>query len=194
MTRMGRMAAAGRWFRGAAILALCCVVLPGMMPAGKAAENDDAGFQLKSLNVRSWVGKPWPLVERVDVGPKLLHGRWVVLLHSPDCGHCGPTLDDYAGLAETWHAQAHPFGLASIAVRADPDEPALPPDPARREFPACALMGNLLAPAGTFIVSPTLLLLVEGRVVEVFEGVTECAWSARLEKLLLGGGLPGTRK
>ena len=48
-------------------------------------------------------------------------------------------------------------------------------------LPDAVLTGKLTLPENRLLVSPTLIILVEGRVLVVSEGVIECQWTAEKE-------------
>ena len=112
--------------------------------------------------------------------PLLAHGRWAVILRNAWCGHCGPTLEEYGGLAARWRSDGKPLRVAVLTV----SEGASAFEPPQRSSPEAVLSGTLSNPRNVFLVSPTLLLLAEGRVVKMTEGALDCQWNAEKEALL----------
>ena len=136
--------------------------------------------QLSMVATKMWLNKRWPLAEATDVWNSLAHGRWIVLLHSPTCGHCGPVLQEYSELAERWKARGRTERIAVLET-GDPlsvgEAPGTP-------LPAAVLAGKVSLPENQIIVSPTLVILIKGRVVAVEEGVIGCVWNSAKEARL----------
>lgn len=130
------------------------------------------------LHPQDWLHHPLPLTPYLQLDADLTRGPWAILFFNPDCHHCMPLIDEYEALARRWRQQASPAQVALIDVTADSDTPpgaGLPPATA----PSLAYYGRLGGPADWFLATPTLVLLVDGRVVGIAEGEDDCAWNHR---------------
>lgn len=126
------------------------------------------------LDPAKWPGKPWLLGQYIDAWPDLSRGRWVVVMYSPDCEECQPTLKAYGELAQTWKSAGRAERIALIATtEADPIDgfPDLSKTP--------ALRGRLDVPVGVhwYIPSPTLVVMTDGQVRITADGDGHCDWN-----------------
>jgi hypothetical protein len=76
----------------------------------------------------------------------------------------------YEELALKWRSGPSPVRVALIDTLGEPDDVA--PSSA-------AWYGTLNAPADWYIPTPTLVILVDGRVMETDEGFEQCQWNDR---------------
>ena len=137
-------------------------------------------FRLEIVDTQAWLNKRWQIAGSIDIWPKLAHGRWAVVLHSLSCGHCGPVLEEYTALASRWQSARKPLRVAVLEMA----DAFSPPETVQNPLPAPVLTGTFSTPANGFLVSPTLVLLVEGKVIAVEEGAVNCSWSVQKEALL----------
>lgn len=125
-----------------------------------------------SMKPEDWVGQdPWSLGPYVDRWTEISRGKWAVLLYDPDCRACAALRDSYEQLATNWKSQKLPQRVALI-------DPTLSADTAA-DTPSEALYGALREPHGWYTPTPTLVILIDGRVVETNFGFDECAWNER---------------
>jgi len=69
-------------------------------PAALADDGDIFGdSEFVVLEPETWVGKPFPLLNYIDIGDQLSAGEWVVVLYRHDCPHCVEELPKYERLA-----------------------------------------------------------------------------------------------
>lgn len=122
-------------------------------------------------------------VRESPLWPSLARGRWVLLLRNASCGHCGPMLEAYGELAVQWQALEKPWRVAVATV----SEGASEFEPPQSALPPAVLTGTVPNPRSAFLVSPTLLLMVNGRAVKGWEGALDCQWDAAKETLLTKG-------
>ncbi len=162
----------GSWRHGALytwqIILLCALGLvlrspfrrPSPAPAGST-----------ELDPAKWVNqRPWVMGEYIDKWAEISHGKWVVLLYSPDCRACTSTRDSYEQLALKWRTDKSPIRVALIDTLDEPDDYA-PNSP--------AWYGTMRAPADWYIPTPTLVILIDGRVIDADSGYEQCQWNDR---------------
>jgi len=85
---------------------------------------------LQVVPQRDWVGGRFPLLPAIDVGNKLEHGEWIVVLYRNGCPKCVDELRRYEQLEVELRARAAPTHIACIEVppHAEGDDAALPHD------------------------------------------------------------------
>ena len=127
---------------------------------------------LTQLYPHEWVGRQWVLADYIDVWPEISHGRWAVLLYGSNCHTCTNIVEEYEGLAHDWAAKKATSSVAMIDVSRTTSD-AKPP------VGSAALHGNLGGPAGWFVATPALVVLIDGRVVATGDGEDECRWNDR---------------
>jgi len=119
-------------------------------------------------------------VREAPFWPSLARGRWVLILRNATCGHCGPLLEEYGENALRWQAAGKPWRVAVITI----SEGASAFEPPQSPLPRPVFTGTVANPQSAFLVSPTLLLVAEGRVLKGWEGAVDCQWSEAKEALL----------
>lgn len=112
--------------------------------------------------VRS-IGKPFALLDSIDVGKKLAHGEWTAVLYSRGCDKCRTVLDRLDGTQST---DGTTHATAFIEIPPYGDEP----DDRHRTSPAI-LCGRLKGRQEWFVPTPTILTLRNGYVVGVSESI-----------------------
>jgi len=124
-----------------------------------------------SMKPEDWAHQdPWSLGPYVDGWDEISHGKWVVLLYDPDCRACNALMDSYEQLAINWRSQKRPQRVALIDTVGHDTSPGGPSD---------ALHGIMHSPNNWYIATPTLVILIDGRVVEVDYGFDDCIWNDR---------------
>ncbi|MEX2119601.1 MAG: MauE/DoxX family redox-associated membrane protein [Pirellulales bacterium] len=110
------------------------------------------------LEPEKWLGRRFPLLPWIDVGPHLGEGEWLVLLYHHDCGKCQELLPRYYKAGTTGSKRNGP-GVALIEI---------PPyaAPAPGDFHA-VLPGRLLDKAQWIVRTPVEVRLSAGFVASV---------------------------
>jgi hypothetical protein len=143
---------------------LAIVAMLGFVALALRAPTESSG--LVSLEPSDWIGKPWPLMQYVDRRDAISRGKWVVLLYTPQCRNCMAAIEEYDDLSATWRAKSLGAHVALIDVTASTSEA----DAANFS----ALSGNLNAPPGWLIHTPTIVLLKDGAVMHTCQTSAEC--------------------
>jgi hypothetical protein len=125
------------------------------------------------LEATKWLEEPsWSLGSRIDVWEKISKGKWAVLLYGSICKACLATMDSYEELARVWRSEAAEAHVAIIDTVGEFDL-------ASHDRDCAALHGRMELEPDWYIATPTLVLLVNGRVVQVSQGYEECIWNDR---------------
>ena len=88
-------------FVGTAIpVALCAPVILAFARIPAAALDDDGNIvgsgNTIALEPRNWIGKRLPLLSHIDMGERLQHGDWLVVLYNGGCAKCRAALGKFA--------------------------------------------------------------------------------------------------
>lgn len=90
---------AARWSRLTVDVGVCglaaLLAIVVAVPTGNRWASLLGGSSIAALDPQDWPGNRWPLLASIDVGDRLSHGQWRVLLHRPDCDKCREVLDRY---------------------------------------------------------------------------------------------------
>jgi len=72
------------------------VAMVGYQPAALANDGQLIGEgEFVLLEPETWVGKPFPLLDYIDIGDQLAEGDWIVLLYHHDCPSCREAIAAY---------------------------------------------------------------------------------------------------
>jgi hypothetical protein len=111
------------------------------------------------LEPRTWVGKPFPLVDDITDGKRLLRGNWLVVFYRHDCPRCQRAIERYEPIDERSHQD--PEGYRVLFVEVPPYGPS-----ARSP----RMRSRLTDRQEWFIVTPTELRISNGQTVAVSSG------------------------
>jgi hypothetical protein len=157
-------AAAMGWMRasmgpmGAILLvAVAAPAVAAILPYRFTATGLSTDQPLVLLEPETWIGQRFPLFHEIDVGPRLSHGSWVIVLFHHECSHCQAILPRYEQLAQEPTTDGE--GAFKIALI------ELPPYGANEPSSLCE-RGRLNADKEWFVETPAEILLQDGRVVD----------------------------
>lgn len=68
------------------------------------------------LDLESWVDRPFPLRDYIDIDEQLMQGRWTVVLYRHDCPACRRALPRYERQAQQWAEQSDGRRLALVEL------------------------------------------------------------------------------
>ncbi|MGC8639210.1 MAG: MauE/DoxX family redox-associated membrane protein [Isosphaeraceae bacterium] len=132
-------------------------------PAVDAGGRAGAGEKPVFLEPGGWVGSPLPLMEHIDIGPRLAEGQWIVILYHHDCPSCRKAVKSYVRRAEATRDDRSSTQFALIEV---------PPYAAPGEGPAPhvsrCITGNLDSSKRWVVRTPTVIHL-EGSLVKAVD-------------------------
>jgi hypothetical protein len=152
------------------VLMLGAIVLVLASPVRRPIPLPPGTIELDPTN---WVEESsWSLGPRIDGWEKISRGKWAVLLHGSICKACLSTMDSYEELARTWRSEAAEAHVAIIDIVGEFDL-------ASHDSDCAALHGRMELEPDWYIATPTLVLLVNGRVVQISQGYEECVWNDR---------------
>jgi len=66
------------------------------------------------LEPAKWVGRQLPILRYLDIAPKVLTGRWIVLFYHHDCPKCQAVIPDYERLAS--ESRSEDFRVALVEL------------------------------------------------------------------------------
>jgi hypothetical protein len=78
------------------------------------------------LDPERWTGKPFPLLQHLEIGQQLSRSEWVVVFYHEDCSICRAELPEYEQLAARLAQQR---GTPRVALVRVPDAPGAAPRP-----------------------------------------------------------------
>jgi hypothetical protein len=158
-------------FATTAALALTAGIPAGLaaawyMPARLSPDGQIAGDKrVVLLEPEQWVGARCPILKHVDIGDRLAKGTWTVVLYHHDCPHCQERVPKFE--REVRERAARLGDARTAMVELAPYAPAgkslLPPD-------TPCVRGRVSDARDWFVETPTLLVLVDGAVVDAREG------------------------
>lgn len=162
--------------RTAALIGSQIVIIAaiGLIVRRAVASAPPAPVSIVELDPTKWPSElSWQLGEYIDAWDDISRGKWAVLLYNRNCRACTTARDSYDELARSWQMTHQPQRVALIETTADP---ALPDedDPG-----TVALHGVLGAAADWDVPTPTLVILVDGHVVEADVGFEASQWGNR---------------
>lgn len=117
------------------------------------------------LEPETWMGRPFPLASHIDIGQRLMSGRWLVVLYHHDCSSCRKALPRYRRLAAATHGdpQAARVALIELPPYAAYADEGRPPDGADSHYE----QGRLTDAKEWFVQTPTVIHLDTGDVIKV---------------------------
>jgi len=150
------------------------VAMAGYQPA--ALTNDGQIFgesEFVLLEPETWVGKPFPLLEYIDIGDRLLRGKWVVLLHRHDCSKCHSVLPAYGRLAMELAGQPNGASVALVEI------PPFEGEEINAGIPSSVVLGRLSSGRQWFVTTPVGMLICDGIVQSIWSGDLPAALECR---------------
>ena len=114
------------------------------------------------LEPETWVGRKLPILEHIDIGKQLETGNWLVLLFHYDCPDCAAAIPKYERIARDFAGNEDFLRIALIEVspysqgQVSRNSPCVP--------------GRLADVKEWFITTPSVALLVDGKVRRAWEG------------------------
>jgi methylamine utilization protein MauE len=147
-----------------------------------ALSGDPAGHII--IEPRTWVGRRLPLLERIDIGERLLRGDWILVFYHRGCGRCRETIPEYDRLARTFRdrSSSTQFALVEVPPHEDPAQGLIPPD-------SPCLRGRLDAPRNWLVPTPSAMTVRDGYVASLIGAPKDIA--ARPGGARSGTGEPG---
>jgi len=107
------------------------------------------------LEPNSWLGKPLPFIDYIDIGDKIKTGNWLVLFYHYDCPDCITAIEE---LNKTkYETQDARYYVAIIEV-----------PPYGKQIETNCLHGQLLETKEWFITTPAIILLKNGKVAQTW--------------------------
>ena len=140
------------------------VAMAGYQPA--ALTNDGQIFgegEFVLLEPETWVGKPFPLLEYIDIGDHLAEGDWIVLLYHHDCPSCREAIAAYQ------RAACELDGVAGAPRFAFIEIPPYGPSAYRRATETPVRKGRLSDAKEWLISTPTAIILSELNVTNLID-------------------------
>jgi hypothetical protein len=118
------------------------------------------------LEPKTWMGKPFPLLDYIDVGETLKNGNWLVVLYHHDCPRCLEMIPRYEDQARQSANDPNAPCVALIEV---------PPFGAPEALPISSdspcVLGQLSDKKEWFVETPAVLLIRSGVVSPMTESV-----------------------
>jgi len=134
-------------------------------PASVDEDGDIIGDGPVMLEPEKWVGKRFPLLRHIDIGPQLASGHWVVVLYRRHCPRCQEELLKYERLAResAWLAGGLQVAFVAVPQAGEAGE--------RTDAgPSPCLRGSLSSAREWFVKVPAALHVEGGRVTAVGNG------------------------
>ena len=132
--------------------------LPGYQLATTAHEDTQGDGSVIVLDLESWTGKTLPVLESIDIGEKLKHGQWVIMLYHADCPQCYDVMKQLV--------QAYPPTAVKMALIEVPMLSGLPNGP-RWAVSQRVVIGQMSIAKRWSVKTPAVLKLKDGVVVSV---------------------------
>jgi hypothetical protein len=136
-------------------------------PTTGRPDNLDTPGRAVALDAGEWVGRRFPLLDRLTDGRELARGRWVVVFHRQGCEACEALLDEFR--------QGFEEGRSAVAGRLACVEVPSGESAQAAEVPSCCKRLRLLAGREWMMKTPTCVRLLDGRT----DAVTTDAQEAR---------------
>ena len=119
------------------------------------------------LEPQAWTGEQFPLASHIDVGGRLMQGRWTVLLYHYDCPFCREAIGKYEAEARKLSQRNDPLRIALVAV-----PPWGPPEQSPVAKDTACLAGRLAEGRDWFVATPAVIELIEGKVAAASDAQT----------------------
>lgn len=120
------------------------------------------GERIVIIEADKWIGRQCPILRDIDIGQRLSHGSWLVVLYQRTCSHCQAVLPLYEQLAVDLANVSHAPRIALVQV------PPYATDNQKQH--AQWENGNLNENKEWFVTTPTELILHDGKVVDARVG------------------------
>jgi len=140
------------------------VAMAGYQPAALVNDGQLIGEgEFVLLEPETWLGKPFPLLEYIDIGDELAEGDWIVLLYHHDCPSCRQAVVAYQQMARTMEGGTRCPQLALVEIPPYGELSEARGSPAR-----CGRLTNLR----DWVIRTPVACFLEGggQVTQVFEG------------------------
>lgn len=66
---------------------------------GRVTIEPGEGLNISKLSPNDWVGRPFPLIERIESGAKIARGKWLVMFYHGNCSRCSEAIPRFVGRA-----------------------------------------------------------------------------------------------
>jgi hypothetical protein len=119
----------------------------------------DSSFVI--LEPHQWIGRRFPLLDYIDIGPSLATGSWIVLLYNHDCSACEEAIERYGRMARADELSDLAIAFIELPPYGDTTPPALRVSGLRHMF------GRISPSREWFVPLPVELTLVDGTTVRV---------------------------
>ena len=164
------------------VLAFAGVGLPGAVAMASfrpASVSPQGGIPEESrlvlLAPEEWLGKRFPLFDRIDVGDRLAEGKWLVVFYHVGCPECCELIERYRDSGTDGNERRTEASVALIEV----PEPGQSPGKLDIGEDACVL-GSLDDSREWFVSTPAIVALEDGTVSDVGEQGSAEAFLAML--------------
>lgn len=128
--------------------------------AGDAQSSDAAGIVI--LEPEAWKGKQLPIAKFIEIGDRVMTGKWILLLHHHNCPKCQETTPRYVETARRLQKARSATHVALIET--PPFASAVLPEDLDA---AAVLLGRQSDQREWFVQTPVQIKLDEGVVVDV---------------------------
>ncbi len=90
-------------------------------------ENLSSNHSLVSLEPSDLIGKTFPFFKHIDIGKRLLKGKWIVVIYDHNCSHCQATIPKYIRAAALFAKEddAPRVALVELSPYADVENSAV---------------------------------------------------------------------
>jgi thiol-disulfide isomerase/thioredoxin len=112
------------------------------------------------LEPETWAGKALPILESIDIAARLEKDRWLVVLYHHDCPDCQKILPEYERMAEDLAGNEDFLRVALVELAPYGEPPG--------GLPLRHTRGQLSDAKEWLVTTPCVLLLAEGRVLQVW--------------------------
>ncbi len=132
-----------------------------------AAQRDDAHGDALAVaaDPRNWVGKPFALLEYIDIADQLGQNEWLVVLFHHDCPRCLEAIAEYAEQSPGGATQRDSRRFAFVEI------PPYAPSSWRSRFLSVSwVVGRVSDSRAWFLETPLTVRLREGKVLAIAAG------------------------
>lgn len=146
-------------------ITLACIGLVVLCGAGCATglnESGEAAFLCEVLEPSKWVGKRLPILGAIDIGEQLGESNWIVLFYHHDCEECVAAFPMYEQEARDLAGGGESLKIAFVSVP--------PHGESVIGNNSMCIDGHLANSKDWFLATPTVALLANGNVMQVWEG------------------------
>jgi hypothetical protein len=144
---------------------LACAPLAAAAARKPAAVSESGGIPAEArfvvLEPETWIGRPFPLFQHIDVGDRLRRGRWVLLFYHHDCPACREQIPRHleAARRQAGEPGSPQFALIEVPPYGDGREVAADPG-------VEVVRGRLTDAKEWFVTTPLTVRLEDGRTVD----------------------------